>query len=293
MPQYKTDDKNLQKAMWILNHSKTGRSLLSKAVKSGYQIICEDLTAKNIGAGCHPRKKIILLPDNNKPEVLAFKLSHELAHAEQIMKGTVFSYVANDTKTSIMTSRCMEADAVTKHSIIACELKDKGYNEPYEEAKAISPESLYAVEKSIKDKSNPYVAGFKAWFTSSFLVNFYDKQHAALLSRLSEEIIAQPDAFKRKRSSKSLVKSICRDNNGKCYLQDSLDIMERPLYVGISSRHAQILNAFFANREEEHGIKCDQHIENIAVFENHDRENPPAKEKNKLISKLKTRRDYR
>ncbi len=288
-----TTDENLRKALWILNHSKTARPILNKVIDAGYEIICEDLSSKGIGAGCHPSKKIILLQQDNSPELLAFKLSHEMAHAEQIINGAKFSYIANDTNSSIITSRCMEADAVSKHCIIASELNKQGYKTIYEEAQYISPESLQAVETAIDKKQNPYVAGFKAWFSSEFLVGFYEKQHIKFLSSLSPELNNQKDAFTSHVSSADLVKTICTDSNNQCYLQDSLDIMDKPLYRGVSSRHALLLGAFFDLREQKYGLKNDQHIENIPVFEASSRKHTTSNNQEATIKVAKTKQNRR
>lgn len=183
----------LDRAIFILSQSATGRSLLEDMTKEGYKIVFDDRRTGERGASglCDSSSKTILLHGHDNPEYLALLLGHEAVHALQSSRHDLFPSSRHKPEAGIKISFAIEADAYAQQTQIALEL---GYGDPAGPADQVRfsgpvlqmrerfPDLVKAAKKTMQTEDAlqngaTVAAAFQAFYDNFYLRTFYEDSH--------------------------------------------------------------------------------------------------------------------
>ncbi len=195
------------KALFILSQSSTGRDLLERMTKAGYEIVFDEERTKPIGAGglCDPTNKLIVLGVTNDPEYLALVIGHEAVHALQYTTNNIFPNSVHTPQTAIQLSFAIEADAYAQQTQIALELAHgdpagpknqiimKG---PLHQMRKRMQNIVDAAEQTLTKKENlsngaAVAAAFEGFFDNIVLRSFYEDAHINWANSIAPELKKQ------------------------------------------------------------------------------------------------------
>lgn len=183
----------LEKAVFILSQSPTGRDVLEQMTKEGYRIVFDERRTGDRGAGglCDPSEKLIILRGHDDPGYMALLLGHESVHAVQNTRHDLFPSTRHKPEVGIKMSFAIEADAYAQQSQIALELaygdpegpKDQWkMQEPLLQMRERFPDIIKAAERVlISDKQlqngATVAAAYEAFYDNFYLRTFYEDAH--------------------------------------------------------------------------------------------------------------------
>lgn len=183
----------LQKALFILSQSATGRDVLEQMSKEGYRVVFDDRRTGERGAGglCDPSDKMIILRAHDDPEYLALLIGHEAVHAVQNTRHDLFPSTKHKPEVGIRMSFAIEADAYAQQAQIALELaygdpdgpeSQIRFQGPLRQMRQRFPDIIRAAEKVLNHpealKNGASVAAaFQAFYDNFHLRTFYEDAH--------------------------------------------------------------------------------------------------------------------
>lgn len=195
-------------ALMILSQSPTGRDLLERMTKAGYEIVFDDRRTRSLGAGglCDPANKKIILGSTDDPEYLALVLGHEAVHAVQYTTNNIFPNSSHTPQTAIKLSFAIEADAYAQQTQIALELKHGDpagpksqwvMDGPLEQMRKRFKNIVTAAEKTLTKKENltngaAVAAAFEGFYDNIVLRSFYEDAHMNWSENLAPQIMRKP-----------------------------------------------------------------------------------------------------
>lgn len=226
----------LEKAIFILSQSPTGRDVLEQMTKEGYQIVFDDRRTGDRGAGglCDPTDKKIILRGHDNPEYLALLLGHECVHAVQNTRHDIFPSTRHKPEAGIKLSFAIEADAYAQQSQIALEL---AYGDPegpvdqirmdgpLQQMRNRFPDIMKAAERVLSDKKNitngaSVAAAFEAFYDNFYLRTFYEDSHIEWAAMYAPQL-KNSFPYLQKHFSKDVDSQWIKDriqHRGKAYL---------------------------------------------------------------------------
>lgn len=191
--QAEKNERVLEKAIFILSQSATGRDVLEQMTKEGYRIVFDDRRTGERGAGglCDPSDKTLILRAHDSAEYLALLIGHESVHAVQNTRHDLFPSTKHKPEVGIKMSFAIEADAYAQQTQIALEL---AYGDPdgppdqiilqapLEQMRARFPDIVRAAEKVLQKKEalkdgSSVAAAFEAFYDNFHLRTFYEDSH--------------------------------------------------------------------------------------------------------------------
>jgi hypothetical protein len=200
-------------ALMILSQSPTGRDLLERMTKAGYEIVFDDRRTRSLGAGglCDPANKKIILGSTDDPEYLALVLGHEAVHAVQYTTNNIFPNSSHTPQTAIKLSFAIEADAYAQQTQIALELKHGDpagpksqwlMDGPLEQMRKRFKNIVTAAEKTLTKKENltngaAVAAAFEGFYDNIVLRSFYEDAHMNWSESLAPQIMRKPEDQKQ------------------------------------------------------------------------------------------------
>lgn len=185
--------KALERAVFILSQSPTGRDVLERMTAEGYRIAFDDRRTGDRDAGglCDPSDKTIVLRGHENPEYLALLLGHECVHAVQNTRHDLFPSTAHRPEAGIKLSFAIEADAYAQQTQIALELaygdpegpRDQiRLDGPLQQMRERFPNLVRAAERVMGDEKSlsngaTVAAVFEAFYDDFHLRTFYEDSH--------------------------------------------------------------------------------------------------------------------
>ncbi|MGD9638934.1 MAG: DUF6782 family putative metallopeptidase [Alphaproteobacteria bacterium] len=268
--------RDVAKVEWLLDRLQKvpeGKHLVDNVARDGYTFNFQSSTTAC--GSCEVEKKEIILNPNISEDRLVATLAHELRHAQQFTRGANHKISEQTTKTKIMTTRAMEADANAYAALVCWNLKNsshegpweqKGDPAPWQKLTETAPEITTAFEKtmvSTKDTSKALAEAFKAWYHER-IREIYDDGHIDNLKRIEDEGKAGSLSFAKENSPENIVNVTCF-HNGKSYLPNAADVLNSPEYLSVSEKNMAEIKKFFETREQEFGVKADKSLAQIPV----------------------------
>ena len=262
--QSKENQELLDKALFILSQSTTGRHLLEEMTKLGYRVSFDDRMTGSKGAGglCDPLNKQIVLKSSHDAEYIALVLGHEAVHALQHSKYNVFPSSSYKPESGIALSFAIEADAYAQQTQIAFELAHgdpKGplnqitYKGPLHQMQKRFPNIVKAAEKTLGEKgaleSGALVASaFQGFYDNPYLRTFYEDGHMEWVRLYAPRLLDGPSFRKHFDEDANHVEMAERlMHRGKPYLKQhapSIDLAD-PRYAGVTAETERKLKSFY------------------------------------------------
>jgi hypothetical protein len=257
----------LEKAVFILSQSPTGRDVLEQLTKEGYRIVFDDRRTGDRGAGglCDPSDKLIILRGHDNPEYLALLLGHESVHAVQNTRHDLFPSTRHRPEVGIKMSFAIEADAYAQQSQIALELaygdpagpKDQLRMEgPLMQMRERFPDIIRAAERVlINDKAlqngATVAAAFEAFYDNFYLRTFYEDAHIEWAETYAPKLKGSFPWLQRhftKDTDSQWIKDHIQ-HRGKSYLNEHLPHMsfDDRRHSGVSDVTAKRIKNFYHN----------------------------------------------
>jgi hypothetical protein len=255
----------LEKAVFILSQSPTGRDVLEQLTKEGYRIVFDDRRTGDRGAGglCDPSDKLIILRGHDNPEYLALLLGHESVHAVQNSRWDLFPSTRHKPEVGIKMSFAIEADAYAQQSQIALELaygdpagpKDQlRMDGPLLQMRDRFPDIIRAAEKVLIDDKSlqngaTVAAAFEAFYDNFYLRTFYEDAHIEWAETYAPKLKGSFPWLQR-HFSKDTDSQWIKDriqHRGKSYLNDHLPHMsfDDRRHSGVSETTAKRIMKFY------------------------------------------------
>ncbi len=256
----------------IAENSPTGRKILETAAKEGYTLCFENLGMSH--GTCNSRQKRIVLNPRVNDAKLTATLTHESRHAGQAVR-LPDEFLKYDVATEVRLHRAKEADAQAAAMQTALEIRAAtGNGKTVEELRKTDPELFALLSHSDDKAASPetvaansgknMTAAFCGWFESNLNASLYERdnlgRHLDLVNGTSDRYkkgFFQDWTMDKHMSSAEIVKNICADENGGCYISDP-DIMNRPKMSRISNATKQAADKFFSDRERLTGKAADK-----------------------------------
>ena len=260
-------DKNkaiLERAIFILSQSATGRDVLEQMTAEGYRIVFDDRKTGDRGAGglCDPSDKTLILKSHDSAEYLALLIGHEAVHAVQNTRHDLFPSTRHKPEVGIKMSFAIEADAYAQQTQIALEL---AYGDPLgpddqvrmrgplKQMRERFPDIVRAAERVlINDKSmhdgSTVAAAFEAFYGNFYLRTFYEDIHLDWAEDIAPQYVSR--GMMSKPFSKTTDSQHIKDriqHRGKSYLNDHLPNLsfDDARHSGVSDVTATRIEKFY------------------------------------------------
>lgn len=255
----------LEKAVFILSQSPTGRSLLEEMTREGYKIVFDDRRTGERGAGglCDPNDKMIILHAHNDAEYLALLLGHEAVHAVQNTRHDLFPSTRHRPETGIQLSFAIEADAYAQQMQIALELScgdPEGppdqirFQEPLRQMQKRFPDILKAATDAMQKKDAlkngaTVAAAFQAFYDNFYLRTFYEESHMEWANLCAPKIKGS-FPWLQKHFTKNIDSAWLKDriqHKGVAYLNihaPELDL-DDARHAGLTAKTVELIKTFY------------------------------------------------
>ena len=263
----------------IANSSPTGRQILEDAAKAGYSFGFE-MQPGSYGFCCMDDKVIRLNPFT-KDSKLTSTLAHEARHAQQNTRNVPAKFCEFDVATELKLRRATEADAQAAAVQVALEIRAATKNgkvwnafsqtEPDLTRDVEVPSISESVDSVSANKNKTMQEAFKGWFKNWRIVDAYEQGYLYGHLRQIEKcnLIEAKELFEEKpfnghKTSADILKMVCASDNGKCYFEDDLDIMDRDSRMcGMCKETRTAANVFFSEREKITGQAPDTSYQDL------------------------------
>ena len=233
--------------------SDAGRTILEIAADNGYELKFDSKLAKQgvFGYADSCEECCALNTKNNLAQNI-ITLAHELRHAYQFTYEDLDSlgYSECDTRTMMLRTRTMEADAECYACMVAWELKEQGNDLCWKEMCKESPEITGPFEKTLTetgDMKKARTEAFKGWFDSPERRDSYDDTLVSCVEGV------RPDVFRKKLKSVSAAKFVnafCTDpDTGDNYFTESPKMLESGKYTAMYEDQKDKLVAHHQKRD--------------------------------------------
>ena len=283
----KEEKAKLRELVARLAKSETGKATLKKAFQGGYSIELTSGLDGTLGV-CDPNKKIVSLNASCSDDENVATLAHEMRHAVQFVNRMGSHTERDDTKTQIMMTRAMEADAEATAALATWELKQQGEEGPWklfvQDGPTVAEAFVASVEKNgletKENKNKALTEAFKGWYFNPRIRAAYDGGHVDFMKEIMAEGSAYLLQFDRNKKPETIIAGVCKSENGENYCLDKPSILLGEKYLSMSEKHLNALKRFMKEREQKYGLTPDPSLDEIPVAKS--KTNSSKKGRNKI-----------
>ena len=237
--------------------SPAGRDVIETALKNDFTFVF-DTSEPDAYGYADPENKICAMNPNFNEADLITTMAHELRHVHQFESPITEQcnpYEA-DSKSNLMLSKIMEADAEGYGCLVSWELKEQGSPAAWNTFARDFPEIAKPFKKAMEQNAGKAdqvekarTAAFYGWFDNAPRRVGYDDSHVDFLKQIG-----------RKNISKNL-KSFAVENmmaqitceHGKNYFTDDFKAVDADKYVAVAESTKDDLNFFFNYQNKGRG----------------------------------------
>lgn len=259
--------------------SPAGRDVIETALKNDFTFVF-DASEPDAYGYADPESKICAMNPNFNEADLITTMAHELRHVHQFESPITEKcnpYEA-DTKSNLMLSKIMEADAEGYGCLVSWQLKELGKPAAWNTFAHDFPEIAKPFEKAMAENEGKAdqvekarTAAFYGWFDNTDRRVGYDDSHVDFLKQIGPKNIAKK--LKSYPVEDMMAQITCE--HGKNYFTDPFKAVDAEKYVAVDRTTKARLDIFF-NEYYKKGGKRDHSLDVMPVMKAH-RAAPVAK----------------
>lgn len=250
--------------------SDAGRDVIETALKNNFVFVFDTSVPDAYGFADPENKICAMNPMFNESDLIT-TMAHELRHVHQFeapITSKCNPYEA-DTKSNLMLSKVMEADAEAYGCFVSWQLKEQGKETPWNTFKRDFPEIAEPFEKTLKENEGKpdamdkaRTAAFFGWFENRDRRVGYDDSHVDFLREIGAQNL---DKKLKSFSVVKMVTDLCAEN-GKSYFAADPKTVDTDRYVAVDKRTKDRLDIFF-DKYYKCGGKRDVSLDKMPVLE--------------------------
>lgn len=254
----------------IAEKSPLGKKLLQEISREGVSIAMISGEIGSHGSYDHDKKRLMLSASNSVEKQFS-TLVHEARHASQHLYAKEdISLISHTARTNLMHMQLAEADAVAFSVAVAHEMKENGYEGAWNAVDHVYGQAagMYAYSFNCdKGHSKAMEETAKAWFQMQSKP-MYERHMINSLSLLydvggkpAEKMIDIPD--------EKLSSWLCRDEDGKNYFQETLPLLKRAEYCGVTKKNKEWLTDYATACNKRFFGRYDKSIASLPTYQEH------------------------